>query len=262
MKIQNYMKPTSLDEAYELVSSGGTVIGGGAWLKLLPKTIENAVDISALGLDTISETKENITIGSMTTLRSLETSDLLRAYMGGVVCEAASHIMGVTVRNIATVGGSVANRFGFSDLITPLLALDATLKFQHHGTISLEGYLAAPFSDKDLLVELILKKDVGRGAYRNLKKTSTDFPVVNASVTRVGNHYRISVGARPGVAKLALKAMAILNDSELITDEEVLTASSSVAEELAYGTNSRASEAYRAEVAKVLVERCIREVLV
>ncbi len=262
MKIRNYMKPSSLDEAYELVSSGGTVIGGGAWLKLIPKTIENAVDISGLGLDTIRETDENIYIGSMTTLRTVETSELLKGYMGGVVCEAAGHIMGVTVRNIATVGGSVANRFGFSDLLTPLLALGATLKFQHHGTIRLETYLASPFSDKDILIELMLKKNAGQGAYRSLKKTSTDFPVVNASVAKVDNLYRISVGARPGVAKLALKAMAILNESDSITEEQLLSAASSVAEELAYGSNSRGSEAYRAEVAKVLVERCIREVLV
>ncbi len=55
--------------------------------------------------------------------------------------------------------------------------------------------------------------------------------------------------------------MAILNESESMTEEQILLAASFVAEELAYGTNSRGSAAYRAEVAKVLVERCIREVL-
>ena len=262
MKIRNYIKPTSLDEAYELVAAGGTVIGGGAWLKLMPKTIESAVDISGLGLDLIKETDEHIYIGSMATLRTVETSQLLKTYMGGVVCHAASHIMGVTVRNIATVGGSVANRFGFSDLLTSLLAVNATLRFQHHGTMSLEDFLTSPFSDKDILIELILKKDQGIGVYKSLKKTSTDFPVVNASVARVGNHYRIAVGARPGVARLADKAMAVINQSDTLTDEVIESAAALVAEELPFGTNSRGSEAYRAEVAKVLVERCLMEVRV
>lgn len=262
MKIRNYMKPSSLEEAYELVASGGTILGGGAWLKLMPKTIETAVDIGGLGLDVIKETEEHIVIGSMTTLRTIETSQVLGQYMGGVVCDAASHIMGVTVRNIATVGGSVANRFGFSDLLPTLLALDVTLRFQHHGTISLESFLATSLSEKDILVEIILKKDQGVGAYRSIKKTSTDFPVLNASVTRIGHHYRIAVGARPGAARLASQAMSVLNEASSVKEEDIQAAAALVATELSYGSNSRGSKAYRAQVSKVLVERCIREVLV
>ena len=37
--------------------------------------------------------------------------------------EAVRHIVGVQFRNCATVGGSVYGRFGFSDVLTLLLAL-------------------------------------------------------------------------------------------------------------------------------------------
>ncbi len=262
MKIQNYIKPSSLEEAYELVNSGGTVLGGGAWLKLLPKTIETVVDLGQLSLDEISETNENIYIGTMSTLRTIEKNDLLKNHMGGVISEAASHIMGVTVRNIATVGGSVVSRFGFSDMLTPLLALDASLDFHHHGTISLEEYLNSPFKDKDILVRVILKKDEGKAVYKTLKKTSTDFPIINATAARIGNYYRVTVGARPGVATLAQGLMTILNNSTVVDEALITKAIETLATELTFGSNSRGSGSYRAEVAKVLVERCLNEVII
>jgi len=260
MKIRNYMKPSSKEEAYELIQSGGTVIGGGAWLKLLPKTIETAIDISGLGLEAIRETKENIYIGSMVSLRSLETSSLIQGYMGGLLSDAASHIMGVTVRNLATVGGSVANRFGFSDLITPLLALDAVLNFHHSGPMPLQDFLSKGLDDKDLLVEVVLKKDQGKGVYKTLKKTSTDFPVLNVSVVHRGSLYRIAVGARPGVATCAEKA-EIYMDSQSEIHETVLEEAALIASKaLTFGSNSRGSAAYRQQVAATLVRRCLEEV--
>ena len=45
-------------------------------------------------------------------------------YTNGAVKEALRHIIGVQLRNTATVGGSVWGRFGFSDVITLLLAMD------------------------------------------------------------------------------------------------------------------------------------------
>lgn len=262
MKIRNYMKPSSLEEAYELVASGGTILGGGAWLKLMPKTIETAVDLSGLGLDGIHETDEQITIGSMATLREVETSSVLGQYMGGVICHGASHIMGVTVRNIATIGGSVANRFGFSDLLPTLLALDASLRFHHKGIVSLEDFLTKPLADKDILVEIILEKNQGLGAYRSIKKTSTDFPVLTVAASRIGKTYRVAVGGRPGAARLATQAMALLNERPSLEASDLTEAAALVAEELTFGSNSRGSAAYRKEVSKVLVERCLREVLV
>lgn len=44
---------------------------------------------------------------------------------GGAVRESLRHIVGVQFRNLATVGGSIFGRFGFSDVLTMFLALDS-----------------------------------------------------------------------------------------------------------------------------------------
>ena len=203
MRILNYMKPSTREEAYELISHGGTVLGGGAWMKLMPKTVDSVVDISGLGLEGIRQAHGVIRMGSMTTLRVMETDPLLTDYLDGMVSKAAGQIMGVQVRNLATLGGTVAGRLGFSDLLTPLLAADARLVFYKHGEISLETYLADPFKDKDLLLEVVLDQKDGRGTYKSLKKTSLDFSVVGIAAVYRDKAIRLSVGARPGVAALA-----------------------------------------------------------
>jgi len=255
------MKPSSREEAYELLIDGGQIIGGGAWLKLMPKTIENAIDISGLGLDQITTTDTSIRIGSMTTLRMIETNEIISGFMDGIVSDAASHIMGVTLRNIASIGGSVVNRFGFSDMLTPLLAIGASLHFYKHGIISLEGYLSNPFKDKDLLIEIILDKQVGKACYSSVKKTSTDFPVINVAVSQVDGIYRVAVGARPGVAKLAPKLMLQLNGADMLEEADIETMVAELNEDIVYGSNSRGSASYRSHIAQTLVKRCLKEVV-
>lgn len=261
MKIRNYVRPTSVKEAYELVAAGGTVIGGGAWLKLMPKTIESAVDISDLELDQLRETDENLYLGSMMTLRDVEIHPLLQTYMGGVVSEAASNIMGVNVRNIATIGGTVVGRYGFSDLLPTLLALGADLHFHHSGTISLEDYLKGGLQEKDVLTEIQLKKEKGKAKVITLKKTSTDFPVLNVAACSVGNHIRLAIGARPGAASLAYEAMTMINHSDSRDEGMLKAVAEKAVEELSFGSNTRGTAEYRQEVAKSLVVRALKEVL-
>lgn len=261
MKIITYSMPSNLEETYQLLQKeDATLIAGGAWLKLLPKTLAHGIDLSGLKLDTINETEENYTIGSMVTLRQIETHSSLRTYMGGVLQEAISHIMGVPIRNIATIGGTVAGRYGFSDLLTPLLALRANLVFYKKGQITLESYLKEAPKEKDILLQVILKKEYGKANYTTVKKTANDFPIVNVCVMKIGSHFRVAVGARPSVAIFATKTMAYLNESKTITEEVIENAAKIAVEEISFGSNSRGSKAYRAQLCKVLVERGIKEV--
>lgn len=64
----------------------------------------------------------------MVTLRELETNKLLNELTYGAFSESVKHIVGVQFRNLATVGGSVFGRYGFSDIITLLVALNAEVQ--------------------------------------------------------------------------------------------------------------------------------------
>ena len=55
------------------------VLGGMLWLKMEKISVGTAIDLSALGLDTIEETDTEFAIGAMATLRSLETHAALNA---------------------------------------------------------------------------------------------------------------------------------------------------------------------------------------
>lgn len=126
INIQKYVRAQSLQEAYELNQNRRSrVIGGMLWLKMGRNTVSTAIDLCELGLDAIEETDEQFSIGAMATLRQLEQHEGLNAYTHGAAAKAVRDIVGVQFRNLATVGGSIWGRFGFSDVLTVFLAMDA-----------------------------------------------------------------------------------------------------------------------------------------
>ena len=104
-----------------------------------------AIDLSGLGLDTITETEEAFVIGCMTPLHALETHKELNAYTNSAIRESVRHIVGVQFRNCATVGGSIFGRFGFSDVLTMFLALDTWVELYKGGCIPIpQIFLCSP----------------------------------------------------------------------------------------------------------------------
>ena len=119
LTIREYKKAESLEEAYTLnQKKSNRVIGGMIWLKMETLNVGTAIDLSGLGLDTIEETETEFRIGAMASLRALELHEGLAAYTNGAMRESVRHIVGVQLRNLATVGGSLYSRFGFSDVLT------------------------------------------------------------------------------------------------------------------------------------------------
>ena len=69
LKIKNYVKAESLEQAYELNQKRtACVLGGMVWLKMGNRVVTTAIDLSGLGLDTITETESEFVIGCMTPL--------------------------------------------------------------------------------------------------------------------------------------------------------------------------------------------------
>ena len=156
--IQNYHRARSLEEAWELnQKKNNRIVGGMLWMRMSRRGIGTAIDLCDLGLDTIEERDDCFTIGAMTSLRSLEIHPGLNAYTGNAIADALRDIVGVQFRNMATVGGSLWGRFGFSDVLTVLLALDTHVQLYRGGLIPLEDF-AKMKPDNDLLVSVVVKK--------------------------------------------------------------------------------------------------------
>lgn len=195
LSFNQYVRAQSLEEAYTLCQKkSNVVLGGMLWLKMQNRTVQTVIDLSDLGLSGIEETEEEYRIGAMTSLRELELHKGLDAMTGGAVRESLRHIVGVQFRNLATVGGSIFGRFGFSDVLTMFLALDSWVELYHGGLVPMERF-AAEGAENDILVRVIVKKEKRRYAYLSHRNTKTDFPVMACAVA-VGEGWRSGEGER------------------------------------------------------------------
>ena len=249
--IQKYLRAQSLEEAWQLnQAKRNRIVGGMLWLRLGRGGVGTAIDLSGLGLDKIEETETEFSIGAMATLRQLEQHVGLNAYCGDAVRNAVKDIVGVQFRNMATVGGSIWGRFGFSDVLTVFLAMDCCVELYKGGIVPLEQF-ADMKKDNDILVRLIVKKTPGRVVYTAMRSQRTDFPVLTCALSNIEGQYRAVIGARPA------KAMVIRDDQGLMPDGKAFAAF--VAEKAPTDSNIRGSAAYRTHLIRVLTERAVRE---
>lgn len=257
LTIQNYVKAKTLEEAYELnQAKNSRVMGGMLWLRLGNTKVKTLIDLSELELNQIEETEYTFKIGAMCTLRQLELHQGLREYCGEGITEAVRHIVGVQFRNQATIGGSIYGRYGFSDILTCLLAMDTFVELYDGGTIRLSEFVKRK-PDKDILVSVIIRKTKRKLHYESIRQTKTDFPVLTcAVVTGIVNgkeSWYISVGARPMKAELVEVQRELAGN----TPEEVHAFAKEMAGKFKYGTNMRGSAAYREHLAEVLIRRAV-----
>lgn len=253
--IQKYVRAQSLEEAYQLNQvRRNRIIGGMLWLKMSNGSINTAIDLCDLGLNNIEENDEQFSIGAMTTLRQLELHSGLNAYTQGAAAAAVRNIVGVQFRNMATVGGSIWGRFGFSDVLTLFMSMDCKVELYKGGIIPLESFAAMKY-DNDILVRLIIKKSDARFAYSAMRNQRTDIPVITCAVSCIDGEYSASIGARPS------KTMLIRDQKELlkrgVNSESAMLFAEYVANNAPTGSNLRGSAAYRSHLIKVLTERCV-----
>ena len=264
LKIKNYIKAESLEQAYELNQKRtACVLGGMVWLKMGNRNIMTAIDLSGLGLDTITETEEAFVIGCMTQLHALETHKELNAYTNSAIRESVRHIVGVQFRNCATVGGSIFGRFGFSDVLTMFLALGTWVELYNGGTIPLAQF-ASIEKDNDILVNIIVKKQPLNSVYLSQRNNSTDFPVLTCAAALIDGKARTVIGARPGKAMIVEDEEEILKDFVQMNAQQKKDAAASfaayAAEHVPTDKNMRASKEYRSLLVKVLTRRAWEEI--
>ena len=257
IRIQNYVMAESLEQAYQLnQNKRSRILGGMLWLKLSNIAVHTAIDLSRLGLNAIEETEEEFSIGAMTTLRQLELHEGLNAYANGAVAKAVHDIVGVQFRNMATVGGSLFGRFGFSDVLTVFLAMDAYVELYRGGIVPLETF-ANMEKDRDILVRLIVKKKPGCFAYQAMRNQRTDFPILTCAAAKVDGEYRVVVGARPASARVLRDEKGLLSGG--VNEESARAFAAFAAETLPTGGNVRGTAEYRTHLIRVLTRRTLTE---
>jgi carbon-monoxide dehydrogenase medium subunit len=127
-----YSAPETLQEALSLISEGAKPMAGGMSLvplmKLRLAAPEHLVDIARVpGLNYIRAESDGIHIGATTTHYDMEISPVLRGKCP-LLAETASHIGDVQVRNVGTIGGSIAHADPAADWPAVVLARGAEFR--------------------------------------------------------------------------------------------------------------------------------------
>ncbi len=212
------------------------------WVRMGNKEYDTVIDISGLVSNGITETDEEFVIGSMMSLRNLEQNEALNAYSNGALKDALKGIVGVQFRNMATLGGSLYGRYGFSDVLTFFMAFDTYVSLYKGGIVPLFEY-AKQKPDRDIIKEIIVKKKEVKALTKSVRISKTDFPVLCMTLCKTKDDYTLSVGARPGRA-VALKSKNGEFDLE----------------SLVFGSNYRGSADYRRMIANNLLTLALKEI--
>lgn len=259
LTIKDYILVENLEEAYKLNQNiNNIILGGTGWLKLQNRNIGKAIDLSNLGLDKIIEDDEKYVIGCMATLRDIELNKSLNEFTKGAIKESLRHIVGVQFRNSVTIGGSIYSRFGFSDILTSLLTLDTYVEMYKGGIISLKDFVDMKY-DKDILVNIIIKKSKRLVGYSSFRNQTTDFPVLTCGVAILDNGKVLaSIGARPHRARVVEDSENIL---EVKSMENIEKFAKHISNSLKFDSNMRASGEYRKHLTEVLVKRTLKNLV-
>jgi xanthine dehydrogenase FAD-binding subunit len=133
-EIEQYLAPTSLEQAAEHLRSGEvTILAGGT--DLMPQSQGGRLKIkrTLMNIHHIPELKgialdgDAIRIGALATITELMQSDLIKKHLP-ILVEACDHFASDQIRNAATLGGNVCNASPAGDMLVPLLVLDAEVE--------------------------------------------------------------------------------------------------------------------------------------
>jgi aerobic carbon-monoxide dehydrogenase medium subunit len=273
-----YHAPATLDEALSVLDRLGDdakLLAGGQSLIPLMKLRFAAptalVDINRVeGLDGLSEEGGELRIGALVRHKTCERSELLGGRWG-VLGDAAPQISDPIVRNLGTVGGSLAHADPQGDWASALLAAGARVVVQSAGgrrEVSLDDFLLGPFTTvlepNEAITEVRVPDPGPRagGTYLKLERKVGDYATVGVAVhvsfdngtvrqagialTAVGPH---NLRAHEAEAALAGRAL---------DDGSIGEAARLAAEAAQPRDDSRGSAEYKRNVVRVFVERGLR----
>ena len=275
-----YFAPTSVAEAADLLARHGEdarlLAGGHSLVPLMKLRLAEPtilIDLRKVaGLSYIRESGGGLAIGAMTTYAALNTSELVKS-RAPVLAEAAGMVADVQVRNMGTIGGSLAHADPAGDLPAVALALGAQLTASSTAgtrTIAIDDLfvdlLTTSLKPGEVLTEIGIPALPGRtgSAYAKFANKASRYAVVGvAAVLTVGADGTCQ-GVRVGVTGAGPKGVRAsqteqtLRDNAL-TDEVIQKAAESAGEGIDFLDDIHASGEYRAHLTKVFAARAIKE---
>jgi carbon-monoxide dehydrogenase medium subunit len=267
-----YFKPESVHAAADFLARtrGAKGICGGTDIMVeRDPDITHLVDLAHLPLNYIKKRGDSVLIGSTTSIRQIELSQLFRKPSLRIVYDAVQDFGTIQVRNMASVGGNLCNGIPSADMPPPLIALDATVRITGP-TSSRIATLQSMYRHVrklalrrgELLTEIRIPKQPPHtaGAYLRLVRTQVDIALASAAVRltldkegRVED-CRVVLGSVAPTPLRAKSAEAFFRKKKI--DGETLAQAGRLASRDARPISDvRATADYRRSVVATLVER-------
>ncbi|HEX6053012.1 MAG TPA: xanthine dehydrogenase family protein subunit M [Gemmatimonadaceae bacterium] len=272
-----YHRATTVDEALALLSQygdDGKLIAGGHSLlpvmKLRFARPAHLIDIRRLTeLAGIHEEGGAIRIGATTTHAAVASSDVIRHHVP-MLAEAAGRIADAQVRNMGTIGGSLAHADPAADLPAVTLALGAELHVvgrRGPRAIPVDEFFTGMFSSAlagdEMLVEVrvpVPPEGTG-GAYEKYADPASGYAVVGvaAMVTLGGGVVQRSRVALTGYASHARRLTSVEEalTGKAVTPEHIEAAAGRAIEGLEPRDGPGGAAAHKASLVAVYTRRAL-----
>jgi aerobic carbon-monoxide dehydrogenase medium subunit len=256
----DYQQPKTLaDAASLLASTGGRPLAGGqslvAAMKLRLSQPGTLVDLAGIAdLRGIRRDGERLVIGAMTRHAEIASSDLVRTAMPAL-SDLAEGIGDRQVRNMGTLGGSLANNDPAADWPAAVLATGATIR-THRRAIAADDFFKGMFETAlgpDEIVTAVDFPVVERAAYAKFANPASRFALVGVFVARSSSgDVRVAV---TGAAASVFRATPI--EQALARDFTPAAAKGVTIDASGLNSDLHASAEYRAHLVAVMASRAV-----
>jgi len=259
----NYHRPSKVNDAAALAAKGEAKIlaGGQSLVQAMKLRLASPSDIVDLGtikeLSGIKVDAKAVVIGAMTRHAEVAGSAEVKKAIPALAA-LAGMIGDRQVRNMGTLGGSLANSDPAADYPAAVLGLGATITTTK-GTHAADKFFKGLYETALMPGEIITSVSFPvpkRAAYTKFKNPASRFAIVGVFVADMGNGVRVAVtGAGPCVLRLAEmeKALAGKFAPESVAGLKIKPDG--------LNTDLHASAEYRAHLITVMARRAVEAAL-
>lgn len=278
-----YLAPTTIGEACNLLlelGEGAKVMAGAT--DLIPPMRDKAIapeyliDLKKIpGLDQLTyDEEEGLKIGALTTLRTLETSPLVKE-KNPAVAHAAKVVASTQIRMKGTMAGNICNASPSCDSAPNLLAQGAKILVQgpdKDRVIKIEdfflGVKKTSLEPGEIVTGIVippLKENEATAYIKHAVRKAMDLAIIGVAVKikveeGICTDAKIDLGAVATTPIRAPKAEAALIGKAL-TDEAIVKASEEAMASCDPISDIRASKEYRKDMVRVFTKRAIRQAM-
>ena len=268
-QLQEYLYPSSLEEAFNLLIKESTeIIAGGTHINIAKnQSIIRLVDITRLGLNSIKKEHQTVRIGSTTTITEMIESPIISEIGNGILTKACQLIGDTPLRNIITLGGNIARTYPWVGLPVVLLVLNAEIVIiSQEGTrkvSAIEYFKGGKLMKGEIITEVIfpIRKDYFC-RYEKFSLTRVDYSWLTMAFAAKKENERI-VDPHLAVSRIT-KAQRITKAEELLQGKQLLALDlkeviSKLKQSVKIVADYRSSKDYRLHLLGVLFKRMLIE---